>query len=505
MTASRGARAALWLAPAAALWVASLVPLFSVRLPPLFDYPNHLARLHILAVGARSDVLREFYAIEWRFVPNLAMDLVVPPLARLVGVEPAGRLFIAATFLMLVGGTMGLHAVLHRRLSPWPLLAFVLLYNKMLTWGLVGYLFGVGLFLWTLAAWIASAGRNAWVRLAVFSGLATVLLICHLYALGLYGVSVVAYELSRFWRARRRGAPQPASDLAVAVGQLVLPVALFLALSPLTADATAFELRPYWKKLAAGVSVLQLYDVRLEAAVVALAGIAYLVLLARGVVRVSADMVAPLGGLAVSYLAMPATLFGSNLADRRLPVAFAFLLVAASDAEWRGERSRLAFTTAVVAVVAVQLGVVHRQWQGFARTYETYFRAIEALPVGAKLMVVYARDGWTDAMTPPVQNVWCLAVIERSAFVPFIFARPGQQPLALTPRYRALAEATPGSLFLRDALEALPPEDAGPFRRDLLARYDVLAVDRVRAFPRPPPATYPRIFEEGDVTLYRLH
>ncbi|HEX7126854.1 MAG TPA: hypothetical protein VF406_13940 [Thermodesulfobacteriota bacterium] len=505
MTASRGARAAPWLALAAALWVASLVPLFSVRLPPLFDYPNHLARLHILAVGDRSDVLGEFYTIEWHLVPNLAMDLLVPPAARLIGVESAGRLFIAATFLLLVSGTMGLHAVLHRRLSPWPLLAFLLLYNKMLTWGLVGYLFGVGLFLWTLAAWVATAGRSARVRLAVFSGLATVLLVCHLYALGLYGVSVLAYELSRWWRARRRGAPYPASDLAVAAGQFVLPAALFLALSPMAADVTAFQFRPYWKKLAAAVSVLELYDVRLEVAVVALAGIAYLVLTARGVVRVSADMVAPLGGLVASYLAMPATVFGSNLADRRLPVALAFLLVAATDVAWRSGRSRLAFAAAVTAVVALQLGLVQRQWRGFARTYATYFRAIEALPVGAKLMMVYARDGWTDVMTPPVQNVWCMAVIERSAFVPFLFARPSQQPLALTPRYRALAQATPDSLYLRDALEALPPGDEGPFRRDLLARYDFLAVDRERAFPRPPSWEYRRVFEEGDVTLYRLH
>ncbi len=505
MTMSCRARTARYAVLAAGLSAASLVPLFAVRLPPLYDYPNHLARLYVLTVGGRSDTLREFYSIQWHFIPNLAMDLLVPPLARLVGVEWAGRLFLAATFLLLVSGTAALHFVLHRRLSPWPLLAFALLYNKMLTWGLVGYLFGVGLFLWVLSAWIWLIGRGLAVRFAVFSGLSTTLLVCHLYAFGLYGVSVPAYELSRWWRARRRGLAYPTRDAIVAVGQFVLPGVLFVALSPTVTDAAAFVYQPYWKKLAAAVAVLQLYDVPLEAAVMAFAGIAYVVLLARGVIRLSPDMVAPLGGLVASYLAMPATLFGSNWADRRLPVALAFLLVASSDVRWRSDRSRLAYAVAVTALVAVQLGHVHRQWQAFARTYATYFRAIEVLPVGAKLMVAYARDGWTEVVSPPVHNVWCMAVIERSAFIPFLFARPSQQPLVFTPRYRALAQATPDSLFLRDALEKLAPGDDGPFRPEVLAHYDFLAVDRERAFPRSPSASYVRVFAEGEVAVYRLH
>jgi len=52
------------------------VPLFSTVLPPLFDYPNHLARMHLLSEGGN-----QFYAAHWEPLPNLAQDLVVPPLA----------------------------------------------------------------------------------------------------------------------------------------------------------------------------------------------------------------------------------------------------------------------------------------------------------------------------------------------------------------------------------------------------------------------------------------
>src|SRR5271169_2005051 len=55
------------------------VPLFSTVLPPLFDYPNHLARLYLLTEGGNA-----FYAVRWEPLPNLAQDLIVPPLAGLM-------------------------------------------------------------------------------------------------------------------------------------------------------------------------------------------------------------------------------------------------------------------------------------------------------------------------------------------------------------------------------------------------------------------------------------
>src|ERR1700712_5414672 len=57
------------------------VPVLVVQTLPLFDYPNHLARMHILA-HPDDAVLQRFYEIRWQLLPNLAMDGVVPLLAR---------------------------------------------------------------------------------------------------------------------------------------------------------------------------------------------------------------------------------------------------------------------------------------------------------------------------------------------------------------------------------------------------------------------------------------
>ena len=54
------------------------VPVVTHPLPPLTDYVNNLARAYVIAaIGSDADFQR-FYAIEWRIIPNLMIDLVVP-------------------------------------------------------------------------------------------------------------------------------------------------------------------------------------------------------------------------------------------------------------------------------------------------------------------------------------------------------------------------------------------------------------------------------------------
>src|SRR5882672_2263352 len=85
---------ALSVAAAFALLLAIVgVPLFSTVLPPLVDYPNHLARLHLIAEDGNA-----FYAVRWAPLPDLAADLTVPMLARAMPLEVAGKLFLVASF-----------------------------------------------------------------------------------------------------------------------------------------------------------------------------------------------------------------------------------------------------------------------------------------------------------------------------------------------------------------------------------------------------------------------
>ena len=137
MTAARSGASVFLVWSAFALLLAlSAVPVFSTVLPPLLDYPNHLARMHLLAEGGNA-----FYTVRWEVLPNLAQVLIVPPLARVIPLDLAAKLFLIMIFALIAGGVIWLNRVATGGWRLWPLLGFLFLYNRILLWGFVNYLF----------------------------------------------------------------------------------------------------------------------------------------------------------------------------------------------------------------------------------------------------------------------------------------------------------------------------------------------------------------------------
>jgi len=93
--------------PAAALGLAGcllIAPLWCVHSPGMPDYPAHIAGFTMLAGGAKAQALAAFYAVHWALVPNLASELIVPLLAKLLPVETATKLFLSAAVAMWIAG-----------------------------------------------------------------------------------------------------------------------------------------------------------------------------------------------------------------------------------------------------------------------------------------------------------------------------------------------------------------------------------------------------------------
>ena len=153
--------------------------------------------MRILSDYSRSPGLQAIYRIDWALMPNLAMDLIVPQMARFLGVLLAGQIFVAMTLAMIAAGTLLLHRTLFERASLWPMTIFLFLYNDILSLGFLNYLFGVGGALILFALWVRCESWPLWTRLTIFPLCTFLLLISHLGALAVYGLMVVCYE---FWR-----------------------------------------------------------------------------------------------------------------------------------------------------------------------------------------------------------------------------------------------------------------------------------------------------------------
>jgi hypothetical protein len=458
----------------AACFVIAALPILIVAPPPLLDYPNHLARMHIEAAYARSPILQQFYALDWRPIPNMAMDLVVPPLARIMPLAWAGKAFLLAIFLLMAGGTAALNRVLFGRWSAWSLLAFLLLYNRILLWGFVNFLFGIGLLMVATASWIALRERAIWLRLPIAMLLAVTLYLAHLFAFATYAVVILGYEMSRLHRQRRLISPGGFGELC-ASGLQFVPVLVLLVVT--AAPGSGGEIG--WSRLVRKLDLLfnivdnylRWFDVTSFVLLVALFAAAAF---ARAL-TVSRAMVVPLLLLCMLQLAMPNRLFGGTGVDHRMPLILALLLVGASSVALADRRRQNVLAALLALLFVARMGVVTVSWIGFDRAYAPLVAAVAALPPGSLLAVASPPASiHVSAEEGPMTHVASLAVIGADAFVPTLFVFSGQQPLSFREPYAALARSASPEDFWSLIVEG-QRDEAGRIAATL-SRYDYVLV-----------------------------
>src|SRR5207249_1437961 len=161
--------------------------------------------------------------------PKLARDLSGPPLTRLVSLETAGKLFLVMIFALMAGGTLWLNRIAAGGWRLWPLLAFLFLYNRVLLWGFLNYLFGIGVALVGAASWLALEGRRWWLRALTSSLVALACFFSHIAAFGFYALVILGVEIVPGWselRTRRWAAL--GRRISIAAPQFLIPAALLL-------------------------------------------------------------------------------------------------------------------------------------------------------------------------------------------------------------------------------------------------------------------------------------
>ena len=465
----------------------TISPLLWTRTPALVDYPNHLARMWILVHGGDIPALASNYVAHWRLVPDLAMDLIVPPLGHLLGVEQAGRVFIGLTMVTLVAGTIALHRVLYGRIGLWPLASLLFVYNAVLYWGFLNCLFGMGVALLLFAAWIATRSWSSTLRVPLFAAAASVLFCLHLFAFGFYGLLIASCEVGNVSRAR------------------AFSLAGFAALC-----RAAFQFAPglllWWTSLGNGGPSLTLYGSIPMKAYAAVAPATFgsqalpldsvLVVFCAGfwlaarrdrALTVVPAMRVPLLAVAAAAVLMPHWVSGSSLADIRLPAILPFLLIAATRLDAPKRRLIAPFAALAVIFLVLRVWTVSETWRDYDAQFAEFRAAAQAIAPGSRLLVVAAPlpesesslAGLPHALAKKTSenftHMAAFAVIDRSAFIPFLFT--SWTSIAPTPRNAGLfvssgSPLTPAQLAAGDAASDILGEP--PYWRDWRGRFDYL-------------------------------
>ena len=402
------------------------VPVWTHPLPPLSDYVNHLARMHVIATVRSNADLARFYEIDWQIIPNLAMDLIVPFLGRFANIYLAGQIFTVGVFALIISGTLALNRALIGRWSVLPFVALPLLYNYIFLVGLMNYMFGVGLALWAMATWIWLRERSWPLRLAVSAAFAVALFFCHLSALGIYGIGLMAYELLRLWSRGIR----PATLLdAAASGLVFVPPALLLIASPTLDLAGTIWWEPRGK-LNGLIYLLEVYSDLGAFAIVGVLGAAAIFAVRHRLLRIHPFAVTLLGIGFLVYMAMPRVMFATYMADQRIPIALAFMLIACFDLKLRHRLVRRGFMAILFILITIRLIEVDVIWSDMSSTTKEFRSSVRRIKPGSKVFVAHAeRSHGEDASELGLVHAACLAIIDRSSVVTTAFTVAGKQVL----------------------------------------------------------------------------
>jgi hypothetical protein len=437
---------AAWWATLALLCAALLAPLLITDVPPLLDYPNHLARLVLLAAGPNDPILGPIFTPHWAIIPNLAVDAIGPPLLHLLPIHVAGRCLLGGILLLNLAGVLALHRVLFRRYSSWPFASGLVAYNSSFLLGFLNWQIGSGLAMLFAAAWLTWREHRPIATIAAATVASIVLFFCHLMGLMFFLVLIGSAEAYAMWRSRSV-LVRSASLLPLLAGPMVL--------SLLTASRDA-PFAMHWMnlhdKLVQTASPFVNYVFPLDMISAALVYGAVAIGIATGWLVLAPQAVLAVSVLAIAYAVLPFDLMAASFLDTRIAIMLGFLLFAVVDPQRLPRHVGRTVATALAALFAVRMAVVAEVYMEHRRDLADLRSVIAHVPPGAKVYMTNvpqeeAPDYWdAGPSSRRLSNTLradyhlpALLLIERGAFWPVLFANPAQQPIALRPTYARLA------------------------------------------------------------------
>ena len=105
-----------WFVVAAAL--IACIPLIYPQIPPIVDLPGHMGRYRVQLDRGTYPWLSDWYRFDWSLIGNLGIDLLIEPLAPLIGLEPAVKLIVMTIPMLTVAGLLLIAREVHGRVPP---------------------------------------------------------------------------------------------------------------------------------------------------------------------------------------------------------------------------------------------------------------------------------------------------------------------------------------------------------------------------------------------------
>jgi hypothetical protein len=206
-------------------------------------------------------------------------------------------------------------------------------------------------------------------------------------------------------------------------------------------------------------------------------------------------------------MVLPRVLFETYMADTRLPISLAFMLIASIRLDFRDQVVRRGFAVMVIALLSLRVVEVENTWTNLSGQTESFRESVKLIDRGAKVLVAYADpDGGDDVRDLGLVHADCLAIIERSALVTTAFTVVGKQIMHARPKYRGRVDTEDGTPpMINELVRVTKGDTSDNYWGRWTADYDYLYVLFVDpGYQNPDPVHLAPLFTGERFVLYRI-
>lgn len=501
------------------IFAVACIPVLAAPVLPTIDFYDHISRYFVLSRVSSDPFLAQNYASNWSLLPNIGLDVLGVTLMRDVGPIEGSKTVALLIFAVQYTGVLFFGWSLNKRLCiTTALLASMLMYSFIFTWGFANFLLGLGFVFWGGGIWLLVRRRPA-ISASVGIIVGVLIFLTHGVAFALYGLLLGGLELG-FYCARRNLLELVRNGLLLA-SQAIAPAVLFLsgptdeapdgltnasaAVNRLSEDGLLFdrlvEIAAYRLHTILRVAEGPTWWLDGICLVVVVAALA--VLGRTGALKLPRRAWVAVGIGALLIAIVPPAMFGVGYVADRMPL-FLAMLMAGSFAFTRPTRPVQQLAICAIAAVAVfRIFGLTWDWHRYGEDLAD-FRNISS-NIGERSVVgfVNVRTGQREDPTQRCEMYGPLLVSLAGHAAP-LFAIPTAQPMKLTGQLQwALADLPQHRRFNQD--------EARVYYNHLLdvlveqRRFDYVLVCDADALERGDPLTrLPVVAHVGRFTLLSL-
>jgi hypothetical protein len=427
--------------------LATTVPLLYPPIPPLVDLFGHMGRYRVELDLNRSPFLRQYYDYHWAAIGNLGVDLLIIPLGRLLGLEPAVKLIVLLIPPMTAAGMLWVAREVHGRVPPTAFFALPFIYGYPFLFGFVNFTLSVAFAFLAFGLWLR-LGRleRTTLRGWLFVPISLIVFFCHTYGWGLLGLMCFSADAVRL-HDRGRSWWRAGIEAALHTLVMTLPILVMLIWRSETHGGQTidwFNWRVKWRWIYSALrDRWKWFDIGSLIA----AALAFVYALISRKLTLSRNLAFSAIVLAISFAILPRIIFGSAYADMRLvPYLMAVALLAI---RFRGAPDR---TTAQVLAVLGLLFFATRTAANTlslglaARDQSAKLEAIDHMPEGTRVISLVGMT--CEEYWPLLRNghLGAMVIVRRDGFANDQWLLEGVNLLDLKYRAAGYYAADPSQL-----------------------------------------------------------